>query len=190
MVINENKELNGIEVSFDSKPDKTILSMLKSNGFRWHKTKHLWYAKKTAKREEVLDNINHGKIEPVKEKNKYGVQVGDVFKASWGYDQTNVNFFQVVKLVGKCSVRVVEVSPEIIKEVPTGSMSGDFTYKLTRNPLPPEENSIFIKDQVKGDLKRIRVPFDGCPPSFYLRSYTDAHLCTGDTVTAYVSWYA
>ena len=193
MKINENKELNGIEVSFETKPDKAILAALKSHGFRWHKVKKIWYAKATPERREAVQNIKDGKIEPVKKepaKNKYGVQLGDVFRCSWGYDQTNVNFFQVIKLVGSCSVRVVEVTPEIIKEKPTCSMAGDFTFKLTRNPLPTKDTSIFIKDQVKGDLKRLRVDDPGNPPSFFLKSFADAHLCSGDTVTEYISWYA
>lgn len=122
--------------------------------------------------------------------NKYGVHVGDIFMASWGYDQTNVNFFQVIKLVGKCSVRIVEVTPEVIKEDSTDDMAGVFTFKLTKNPLPTKERSIFIDDQIKGDLKRLRVEYEGNPLSFHLTSYADAYLCKGNTVTTYISWYA
>jgi len=30
--------------------------------------------------------------------NKYGVKVGDYFYTSWGYDQTNVDFYKVVRV--------------------------------------------------------------------------------------------
>lgn len=30
--------------------------------------------------------------------NKYGVKVGDIFYASWGYDETHVNFYEVVRV--------------------------------------------------------------------------------------------
>lgn len=45
-----NEELNGIEISFDSKPDRDTLNSLKSAGYRWHKVKKVWYAKQTADR--------------------------------------------------------------------------------------------------------------------------------------------
>ena len=32
------------------------------------------------------------------------VQVGDIFRTSWGYDQTNVEFFQVVEVKGKHAI--------------------------------------------------------------------------------------
>lgn len=36
----------------------------------------------------------------------HGLQVGHVFVASWGYDQTNVDFYQVTAIVGTCMVEV------------------------------------------------------------------------------------
>jgi len=35
--------------------------------------------------------------------------LGQILSSSWGYDQTNVNFYQVVKLVGKQSVEIREI---------------------------------------------------------------------------------
>ena len=32
---------------------------------------------------------------------RHNVRIGDIFAASWGYDQTNVNFFQVIEVKGK-----------------------------------------------------------------------------------------
>ena len=124
--------------------------------------------------------------------NKYGVKVGDIFETSWGYDQTNVNFFQVVKLVGKTSVRVREVYLPMIKEDPTCSMAADRTYKVTREILPAASSSVFIDDQEDGDLKRLKsYAADGVSnPQFTLSSYADAWLVTSDTITEYESWYA
>lgn len=39
-----------------------------------------------------------------------GLQVGDVLSASWGYDQTNYNYYEVTKLVGKSMVEVRELA--------------------------------------------------------------------------------
>ena len=46
-----------------------------------------------------------------------GVEVGDFFVASWGYDQTNVNFFEVVGITpsGK-SVKLREVAKRTVSD--------------------------------------------------------------------------
>lgn len=52
------------------------------------------------------------------------LKVGDIVHTSWGYDQTNVDFFEVVRLVGKSSVGIRKVSAEIEA---TGYASGNCT---------------------------------------------------------------
>lgn len=47
MQINLNKEKNGIELSFETKPSNDILTSLKAEGFRWHNARKIWYAKQT-----------------------------------------------------------------------------------------------------------------------------------------------
>ena len=39
----------------------------------------------------------------------HDVVVGDIFSCHWGYDQTNVEFFQVVGLVGKHSCKIQKI---------------------------------------------------------------------------------
>lgn len=53
-------------------------------------------------------------------------KVGDIFKNSWGYDQTNVNYYEAIEVKGKF-VTVREISQ---KAKETGFMSGQTT------PLP------------------------------------------------------
>src|SRR6478736_6785039 len=36
----------------------------------------------------------------------HGLKVGDVLRASWGYDQTNIDYYEVVKLIGKSMVDI------------------------------------------------------------------------------------
>lgn len=52
-----NKELNGIEISFDSKPDSDTLTALKKAGYRWHRVKKVWYAKQTADRLTLAERL-------------------------------------------------------------------------------------------------------------------------------------
>ena len=37
---------------------------------------------------------------------KHTVKVGDLFKCSWGYDQTNIDYYQVTKLLGQTMVEI------------------------------------------------------------------------------------
>lgn len=196
-----NKELNGIEITFNAKPERVVLDSLKGAGFRWHNAKKLWYAKNTEERLLLAQNIGDineyvaqiKREEPKSEtpkKNKYGVQVGDIFSASWGYEQTNVDFFQVVELVGTSSVRVRGVSLPLVEEIAISGMSSDRVYKNTKELLPARRN-VFIEDDEHGDLKRLKsYAADGVSnPTFKLSSFADAHYCSGDTIKTYESWY-
>lgn len=62
-----NKELNGIEVIFESKPAQEVIDSLKNNGFRWHRVKKLWYAKNTAERLALAESIADAKAGSKKE---------------------------------------------------------------------------------------------------------------------------
>jgi hypothetical protein len=46
-------------------------------------------------REQAKAEYRAAKKVPVK------VEVGDIFKAAWGYDQTNIDYYEVVNVVGK-----------------------------------------------------------------------------------------
>lgn len=70
-----NKELNGIEVIFESKPAQAVIESLKNSGFRWHRAKKLWYAKNTAERLALAESIADGKIEEVKKETKKAASI-------------------------------------------------------------------------------------------------------------------
>ena len=195
-----NKEFNGIEIGFESKPTVSVLSTLKEYGFRWHSKKRVWYAKNTADRMQIAERITAEKeenaamieAEPVEKENKFGVKIGDIFSASWGYEQTNNDFFQVIALVGDSSVRVREVYLPMIDSSAVGPMSEDREFAITNELLPPANYSVFIKDQEKGDLKRLKsYAADGVSnPQFAIAKFADAHYCSGNTIKVYESWYA
>lgn len=197
-----NKELNGIEIRFDCKPISSTLESLKKSGFRWHRQKKIWYAKQTPESIELAQSITDGKEiktgttkEKAEKKNVFGVKVGDIFSASWGYEQTNNDFFQVIALVGEKSVRVREVNLPIVRRDPVSGVAEDRVYKITGEILPPSPHSVFIKDQEKGDLKRIKPGYfqdeekakNNC--YFDISSYASAYKCNGETKKVYESWY-
>ena len=70
------------------------------------------------KEQRLLDAENH----------VVALDVGDVMVSSWGYDQTNIDYYQVTKLVGKKSVALREIDKNSLNSVI--SMTGTCT------PLP------------------------------------------------------
>lgn len=74
-----NKELNGIEVVFDSKPAQAVIDSLKNNGFHWHRVKKLWYAKNTAERLALAESIADGKYEQPKKTSKKAAVIASLW---------------------------------------------------------------------------------------------------------------
>ncbi|USQ15521.1 hypothetical protein J2N86_15970 (plasmid) [Legionella lytica] len=44
---------------------------------------------------------------------KHPLQIDSILYSSWGYDQTNINFYQVIQLVGNSTVVLRELAQEI-----------------------------------------------------------------------------
>lgn len=206
MEIKRNSEHNGIELYFEGKPAAAIIAGLKERRFKWHSVKKCWYAVATAENVAFADTLTDdgqtsasittrataGKIArsaPVL--NKYGVRVGDLFVSSWGYEQTNLNFFQVVALVGSQSVRIREVTPKIQKEENEGGMSRYIRCSIPGpgEMLPVLTRSQFVNDQGRGDVKRIHDGING--GDVYFKVGEGGYLCYKyDGGQLYESWYA
>ena len=191
--ITTNPQFNSLEIYFDGKPSEEIRTALKALKFRWHSLKKCWYGFTT---EDAVKAAIEGDKQPKSESkakaeqaNKYGVKVGDIFSASWGYEQTNNDFFQVVSLVGESSVRVREVHLRCIESESVSPMSEDRVFQISRELLPAAKSSVFIKDQENGDIKRLSPTYDGSSVKFKLSSFASAYRCEGDTIKVYESWY-
>ena len=201
--VSHNEQFNSIEITFDRKPGDAVRDVLKAHGFRWHRARGLWYGYADA--DEITREINaaiQGDTTPAPKTpktakpapvNKYGVKVGDLFRCSWGYDQTQNDFYQVVALCGSSSVRVREVCPEMIESRGISWGAEDRIYNTNTHGelLPPVENSCFIKDQERGDLKKLKsYAADGVSnPQFAVSSYANAYHCGTNTTKVYESWY-
>lgn len=117
-----NNEHNGIEIYFDSVPDKEMLSKLHEKRWRWHKIKKCWYhvqsedAISFAKDVCSVDNIPVD-VKMFKNKtvtNVHDVKIGDIFYTSYGYDMTIVRFYQVVRVTAKRAT-VKAIASEIVE---------------------------------------------------------------------------
>ena len=83
------------------------------------------------------------------------VAVGDVFKSSWGYGQTNVDFYQVTALTKK-GVKVREIAG---REVDKGMLTGETTP---------------VKDAFTGEEKYHLLRDSGGTPAFRVNSFSSA----------------
>lgn len=192
MEIVKNKEKNGIELYFGSKPALEILEELKQYGFRWHRYKKCWYAKENEVRNELANKILNiignkivDKVEVEPKENYLGVKVGDIFEMSWGYEQTNVDFFRVEKLKGKTQVILRAVKLKMIEDNATSWASADRVYD--KNEFAYEENNVHIKDNNVGIIKKVCGTKEN--PYINMTSYANAYLCKEDKIKTYESWY-
>ncbi|HCD6897471.1 TPA: hypothetical protein NDW55_004925 [Klebsiella pneumoniae] len=85
------------------------------------------------------------------------VSVGDIFASSWGYEQTNVSFYQVVSIHGKSTVCVRPVDSEV-------------TYINMQGYVIPKPN-IFVGEEI---IKR-RIKDYASRPLIVIEEYERAY---------------
>ena len=95
--------------------------------------------------------------------NNVKVEVDNVFCSSWGYEQTNVTFYQVVGVKGKTTVVLREIKSEVVEI--NCSMSGMKKYCLNEfngepftKRLCKEGNAVKIENWEFAYLKRDNSP--------------------------------
>lgn len=93
----------------------------------------------------------------------HGIKLGDIFVSSWGYEQTNVDFFEVVKVTPK-GVGIVEIGKQSIGD------TGGPSVKVVPVPGSAGKGAPVKSKQVRdtGGTKRIRI-----------NSYSTARLWDG-----------
>lgn len=109
-------------------------------------------------------------------------KVGDLLASSWGYDQTNVEFFQVIE-AGKRCLKLRRIGADAVPKAGYSPMSG---------------HSRPVKDRFLDEQKyppvwvtiQISVGYDG-KVSHHVPSPIHGNLSkTSETAEHYVSWYA
>lgn len=74
------------------------------------------------------------------------LKVGSILRRSWGYDQTNIDYYEVVRLVGAKMVEIVEIAQESVE---TGSLVGKCV------PLPGQHIGKPMRKLAQGDSVKI-----------------------------------
>ena len=104
--------------------------------------------------------------------NKEVIKPGVIFYSSWGYEQTNVSYYQVVSVIGKCTVEVRELSQ----------------VECTKKYTAFSGLSMPKKDHFKSDSFRKRVLQRESGPTLKICDFEHAYLWDGKP--QYVSSYA
>ena len=87
----------------------------------------------------------------------HSLELGDVLRCSWGYDQTNIDYFQVTKIIGRQMVEYRKIACEAIE---TASMQGE---------------SVPSVGEFIGEAKRARVSDYGDRDSVKIYSFANAY---------------
>lgn len=99
------------------------------------------------------------------------VNVGDIFRASWGYDQTNIDYFQVVAVRGQMMD---------VREI--GCLSEG-------NGLPDQGVCVPAPNSFRGEAKRVRIQAYGDSVCFRFASFANAYRIDPVAVVAGVPIY-
>lgn len=164
--VNDNKEY--IAAGFSGKKDKADFYYRFKNKERFEK-----YIEDYANgiRTNIESKLKYREEKKIKATDMYDkINVDDIVYTSWGYDQTNINFYQVTGKFGNNSLKVREIDDKESTEHNTdiSSMAG---YKVP------------IKDKFVDSEKTIRVM------TGYLK--IDNHIAyIWDGKPKYYSWYA
>lgn len=109
------------------------------------------------------------------------VSVGDIFKASWGYEQTNIDYYQVISMTGKRTVELRKIAGNMIER-----SYGDQGRKV---PVPDEfvgeafSRQISVSQWSKNDKVHVNVTIDSVSIAS-LKSKNE----NGDFESDYCSW--
>ncbi len=177
----------GIEVYYNTEHHTAIFYAGKSSKAWWYR--HFYSLESMLEQiYKSVDNhlrIENEKIERRTKQKAAGAEytakkyfnVGDVIYNSWGYEQTNIEFYQVIEVLGK-KIRVRELKQKIHEC--TGSMSAS-VIPVLNDFLEDKELLLLTKPNVYPDG---RVEAKICnPKSFY-------YFNKWDGTPKYSSWYA
>ena len=94
------------------------------------------------------------------------MQVGDILYTSWGYEQTNVEFYQVTKMIGKKMVEVREIAKKYVENETMSGTSTPIRDKFIGKPLRRRISVWESREQINiGESRGSAWLWDGKPVS-------------------------
>ena len=122
---------------------------------------------------------------------QHTVKVGDIFRSTWGYDQTNIDYYEVTKIIGKAFVEMREINQLSIE---TLSLQGQCVPTPGSFATEPDYTQEKIDGEYPYKLKearRVKVQsgYQG-QPYFRVSSFAIATLHRPVTITEGVKVFA
>lgn len=180
-VLTINQELNGIEISFEKKPKSETLTALKAAGFRWHRTKKIWYAKQTAERMTLAETLTGT------EKSEIGTDQAALKEL---YRQIISEYWKDSKMIDFCMKKaayIVQLENGDITEIEKPEIETRFCFGYGCNGISAEGDYEAAAEMmnyadthedyfIKENLKEINNYIDSLKDSS-LRVYKFVHYC-------------
>ncbi len=119
---------------------------------------HYRYASEESREAKIKEWMeSQSKNTPVRRKrNERFLVVNDVLRASWGYEQTNIDYYMVTKLVGKTMVELVPIGQN---KNTTGYDQGNCTpdkSNIIGEPIRKSVNGVSVRiDSVRYASKKV-----------------------------------
>lgn len=126
-------------------------------------------------RQNLADTLRRKVEAKARNMQGHGIEPGAIFNFSWGWEQTNQDFYQVIA-VTKCTVTVHEIQTRIVE----GSMTGPMAGHVVAVP------DTFLENK-EPFTKRVQFTPDGRP---YLSMVSYGWCDLWDGKPRYCSWYA
>ena len=70
---------------------------------------------------------------------------GHVLVASWGYEQTNVDYYQVTRLIGQTMVELVEIGRKAVYDSAMSGQCQPDTTHITGSPIRRKAKGTYVK---------------------------------------------
>ena len=107
----------------------------------------------------------------------HGVKVGDVFVESWGYDQTNIDYYEVVRLMPQ-SVELIHIPAKTVGEGERLRLIPDVgaRHELRQFNGQPDKSHRWGASFIK----RVAAGYDN-KPSVRLTSFSHGYLWDGES---------
>lgn len=120
---------------------------------------------------DIKGYVNHARIEAeriAKDEAKYkelceSLKAGEIFVASWGWEQTNVNFYEIVKRKGKSTLILREIAKD---KIYTASMQGNCTPKKGQFIGDEFEKRLTKQGTLNFETYKFAQLWDGKPEGF------------------------
>lgn len=95
------------------------------------------------------------------------IKVGDIFVASWGYEQTNIDFYEVQELVGKATIVVAPIENKIVQEHSNQTQDAVLPYPAAKG------------ESFRAKVKWWNMDWADNVPRFRINSYANAYKWDG-----------